>query len=570
MRLRDTWEKRGWPRVVLAFAINLLFLAVMLTAFAPLWETNDDLLISKFFDGQMSRKTVYAPFINITLGALFKLLYSTLGDGFNWYSACQYLLLLCGFTAVTWVLLKRFRLFPALVLTAVLLGAFGTDCYQSMNFSKPAAVGTVGGMCLLLQALDPETGRFQKTPMLLGILLGLAGYVWRYEEFLVCGAITAGGCLPPLCGLWTANAGLDRKARRTLLLRALAPFVLLVLLAACLFGVDRLAWNLPEVRDYTRFDYSRSLLVDFGTTDYADLRDAYDELGIDEDFAYFIKNWSFYDTGKFTQESIEKLIEARSAHVARRTPGEVLGIFLNKCLLGFTLDRPFAGYAFLLALWLACGRRRARDWLGFGWLLAVFHAIYYFLILNDRYLANRVDVGLFLALAAMLCFLLDEKKLDGEKLLLTAVLALSLFVTWRANRPWCRFDSHNIIEDRSFDRAAVEKLLADEEHLYFVKVWSIDHQLYTPLETPPAGYYDRIVFLGGWSMHHPSIEALLSDWQIENPWRDLVGREDIRLIDRDVERSLRYLRRWYAPGAEAELIEPLSSETDLMIYRITG
>ena len=146
MRLTDVWEKRGWPRVALALAINLTFLAVMLTAFAPMWETNDDLLISKFFDGQMARKTIYAPFINITLGVWFKFLYTALGDGFNWYSACQYLVLLGGFTAITWVLLRRFRLFPALALTAVLLGAFGTDCYLSMNFSKPAALGTVGGM----------------------------------------------------------------------------------------------------------------------------------------------------------------------------------------------------------------------------------------------------------------------------------------------------------------------------------------------------------------------------------------------------------------------------------------
>ena len=247
----------------------------------------------------------------------------------------------------------------------------------------------------------------------------------------------------------------------------------------------------------------------------------------------------------------------------------MLGFYLQKCLPGFPLDRPFAGFAFLLALWLACGRRRARDWIGFFCMLAVFHGIYYVFILSDRPLANRVDIGLFLSMAAGLCFLLDEQKLGREKLTLTAVLVLSLFVTWRANRPYCRFDSHNTIEDKSFDKAAVERLLADEEHLYFVKLWSMDHNLYGPLETPPAGYADRLVHIGGWSMHHPAIEELLEQWQIENPWRDLIGREDIRLIDQDVERSLRYLRRWYAPGAEAERIEPLSTETELPIYRIT-
>ena len=41
---------------------NAAFLFVMLRFFAPQWETNDDLLMSKFVDGQLSHKTAYVPF----------------------------------------------------------------------------------------------------------------------------------------------------------------------------------------------------------------------------------------------------------------------------------------------------------------------------------------------------------------------------------------------------------------------------------------------------------------------------------------------------------------------------
>ena len=74
----------------------------------------------------------------------------------------------------------------------VLLLAFGTDCYLSMNFSKPAALGTVGGMCLMIEALRGD-GKAEKIPLTLGILLALAGYVWRFEEFGVCALLTAAG-----------------------------------------------------------------------------------------------------------------------------------------------------------------------------------------------------------------------------------------------------------------------------------------------------------------------------------------------------------------------------------------
>ena len=370
MSLRETWEKRAWPRVALAFAINLLFLAVMLTVFVPVWETNDDLFMSKFVDGQLSRKTVYVPYIHIFLGMLLKALYSVFGDGFNWYSFCQYLALLLGFTALTWTLLRRFRLWPALVMTALILGAFAADCYQSMNFSKAGAVGVVGGMSLMLTAMEDCSGVEKKRLLLLGVPLSLISLLWRWEEFCLCAVLMASVCLRDGLGLLHDGRDLAAKERWGRLWRYLRPFVVLALLAALLFGIFQLAWNLPGIASYKRFDDTRSVLIDFEIPDYSEIPEVYDELGIDENFVYLMKHWSFYDTDKFTQESMERIIEARRTMVHSKTPGEVLGVFLNKCLMGYTQDRPFAGFAFLLVLWLACGRRRGRDWAGLVWLFA--------------------------------------------------------------------------------------------------------------------------------------------------------------------------------------------------------
>ena len=84
MSLKNQWQERDWLKVLVAFVINAAFLALMLTCFEPRFETNDDVLMSKFVDGQFSVKTAYVPFINICLGAFLKLLYTIGGDGFNW------------------------------------------------------------------------------------------------------------------------------------------------------------------------------------------------------------------------------------------------------------------------------------------------------------------------------------------------------------------------------------------------------------------------------------------------------------------------------------------------------
>ena len=194
MRLKEAWQTRGWVKLAAAVIINAVFLALMLTCFAPVYETNDDLFLSKFVDGQLSHRTIWMPYVNIVLACLIKVLYGAFGTGFPWYSFCEYLVMFCGFTAITWVLLRRFRPAPALVMTAVLLGAFGTDCYLSLNFSKPGAIGTASGMFLMLYAMRNETGRVMKLPLWLGFALGLCGLAWRYESFGVCALMMTGGC----------------------------------------------------------------------------------------------------------------------------------------------------------------------------------------------------------------------------------------------------------------------------------------------------------------------------------------------------------------------------------------
>ena len=570
MSLKEQWNQKAWPRVLLALGLNAVFLFVMLRFFAPMWETNDDLFISKFFDGQMAHKTMYAPFINICLAWFMKTMYTVLGDGFNWYSAAQYLLLYLGFSAVTWVLLRRYRLGPALVMTAVLLGAFGTDCYLSMNFSKPAAVGTVGGMALMLHAVRNGRGRRQRTPLILGFVLALCGYVWRFEEFGVCALLMACGVLALLIERGAKNRSFPLGERVRQYLRLIAPFTLLAVCAAGLFVLDYAVWQRPEAGGFWTFNNTRSSFIDFQTPEYSEMPEVYDSVGMDENFVYMMKKWSFYDTERFNQKNLETLIAARDELIPRRTPGECLGVFLNKCLMGFTLDRPFAGFALMLVIWLACGKRRAGTWISLGAMAGLFGGIYLAMIYADRFLANRVDIGLFLAMAVVLSFALDTEKLKAEKLLLTAVLLLSLFITWRMNRAYCWLDRHNTIEDKSSEKAAIARILEDDEHLYLTKIWAIDHQLYTPLETPPALFADKLLLIGGWSMGHPEIEAVLDRWDIENPYRDLVNREDVRLIDHEIDRTLAYLRGAYYPDAKAELIEPLSAETGLMIYRVTG
>lgn len=569
--VKEKWEKDGRLKILAALLLNILFLLVMLSCYTPRFETNDDVLMSKFVDGQMAEKTAYVPFINIVLGFFLKLCYSIGGDALPWYAASQYMLMLLGFTAMTWVLLRRFTLLPAMTMTGVILFTVGMNSYLYPTFSKVGAVATVGGLSMMLYGMRNESWVVKRRPVILGIALSVLGFFWRYEEFFAVAAIMVPIGLVALIEMARETKGAPNRLRLRGQWRYVRSFLLLLVIVLLLFGFNRFLWTRGDYAYFTDFSDTRSTLVDLGTVpEYEQMQDVYDSLDMDKNAVYFLKNWSFYDTEKFTLENIKTILDARNSLIQPPSLGECLGIFLDTAIPGLAQTLAFWTAVLMLMLWLACGKHRLLDWIGAGMSVGIFGLIYLMMIYQNRYLANRVDMGLLLASAMALTFLMDKAKFGNEKLFCVGVIALALLIGAYSNKNICLLSDQYDVEDKSSKKAAIEQLLEDEEHLYLCKVWSIDHELYTPLETAPAGFADKIVLLGGWSLYHPSIEHILEQYDIENPYPDMIDNEQVYLIDKDIERTLAYLKKYYDPQAEAELIEPLSRETGLQIYRILG
>lgn len=568
-KCREQWHKNGRLRLLAALLVNAALMLVLLSCFTPRFETNDDVLMSKFVDGQMGEKSAYIPFINIVQGFFLKLLYTIGGEGLNWYSISMYSLMLAAFTAMTWVLLMRFRPLGAWSMAAVILLTVGLNSYLYPCFSKTCAVAAAGGLCLMLYAMGDGLEKPKRLPLMLGLAMAVLGYLWRVEEFFGVAVLLAPVGLVVLLELLRKTRDEKPGQRLGRVWRYVRPFLLLLLLVLLLFGLDRFLWTRGDFAYFTEYSDTRSILVDYSTLpDYEQMQPVYDSLDMDENAVYFLKNWSFYDTEKFSLEKIKAVLAARDSVVPNPSPGECLGVFLDKAIPGMAGTLAGLGFALMLMLWLACGRHRWQDWLGLGLSFGFFGLIYLLMIYQNRYLANRMDMGLLLALMLTMSFLMDDRKLMEDKLFCALLIALALAAGLYTNRNVCKCSDQYDVEDKSAKKAAIEQLLADEEHLYLCKVWSIDHELYTPLETAPAGFADRIVLLGGWSLYHPSIEHVLEAYDIQNPYPDMIGNAQVRLIDNDVERTLAYLQKYYDPDAWAEPVEPLSSETGLKIYRI--
>ena len=555
-------SSRSW-KLLAAVLLNAVFLACTLLIVNVGFEANDDLSLAAFVDGQMAESSAHVPYINIVLGCILKGIYTVLGQSAAWHTIGQYLLLFMGFCCVSFVLFDRLRPYQAAGVSLVLLLFFGVDVYTLISYTKTAAVCTVGGMILLLHTMENMEKGSRLLPVILGVVLCLFGFMLRPMEFLPCFALMAVLALRWLYALLFREKGsLGDKAKA--FVRYAVPFVSVLVLAAALHFVNEAAWSGERWSFYHDFDAVRVAYSDYGRPAYEEMPEAYEALGLSETSVQLLGEGNYFDPDVFTAELMANISRVRDEAFPPPSAGECLGSFLDKCIPGFFVNLHVYGFLLILALWLACGEHGLRDWLTLAGACGLFALLYMYLIYRGRYMVDRVDVGLFFAVSAAAAYMLSREKLDREKLLTAFVLLLAIGTSYYLTRDNYRGSR----EDLSAERAAVDTLLADTEHVYLAKLDTVNDRIYSPFEPAGKGYWDRIVLLGGWDCNHPVIMDNLKRVGVENPYRDSVGNEKVYFIEDDIELTLRHIREFYDSDATAELVEPLSAETGLSIYRI--
>ena len=544
-----------------ALILNAVFLILTVVIVRVGFESNDDPTLAAFVDGQMANSTAYVPYINIVLGALLKGIYTVLGQEIAWHTFCQYALLYLAFTALSFTLCESLGALRGAAVTTVLLLFFGVDVYCIINYTKTAAVCTVGGMALLLYAIEKE-GR-HRFALVFGLLLTVLGFLLRDMEFLPCFALMAVLCLRPLWNILAAKEGAREKLGS--LGRLVMPYALVVMLCVAFYAVNEWAWSKEPWRTYHEFDKVRVAYSDYGRPAYEQMPEAYDELGLSAADVQLAFDSNYFDPDVFSAETMQAITDVRDELFPHPSMGECVGLFLDKAIPGFFVNLHIYGLLLILALWLAAGEHRLRDWLCLALEGALFCAAYLYLIWRGRYLVDRVDLGLLLCAAAVLALMLDSEKLKQEKLLTVLVLLLAVGTSHYLMRDWYRTAP---AEDKRDVRAAYERLLADKDHVYLAKTDAVTDGLWSPFEPYGKGYWDKIVLLGGFDCLHPTIMENLAGYGVENPFRDCVGNPKVYLIEDNIDLTLQYIHEHYDPEAAAKPVEPLSTETGLAIYRI--
>lgn len=549
------YRKKFW----FALLVNAGFLLFLLLVTRPAFETNDDIALATMFNGARGSADPYSDVAGYLYGLLMVFLYR-ITPVIPWHSLFTYAVIFLSLSAVTYIIQNRFRGFAALLLSSVLLICFGYECYAIINFTRTAACAAAAGTYLIVSALDEERIRIRR--LLAGSLLFFTGFIIRTNEGLALGLVLSSGAVYLILKLFGRQYRGKRLRRLFSCILSALPVAVLVLGA---MAAERSAVKQDPAKAYYRY-YSdtRSRLMDHSFPGYAENHELYEELDINNNAWNLYRNWNFYDPDKFSPEIMEKVA---SVSPRQEISMDLVRSFLKQYPDRFFRNTMFLVYLFLLVMVILYGRHSWPVFLTVLYQLLTLMATELYLFSDRRYGLNRVEMGIWFGASLILLLFLDEEKFrpDGRTALTIMLAALILDQSsWRAD--YRRNTVKTVAQYQTYRKKTLQ-MSEDKEHLYLCSIGDYPAaKAYGPFQAMPDDVVSNIVPLGSWSAGSITYINAMKAYGVENPYRDMIGNEKVRLVASDIDMILTYLKDYYDPDCTAEKVGKVGKSNVYVIH----
>lgn len=293
-------------------------------------------------------------------------------------------------------------------------------------------------------------------------------------------------------------------------------------------------------------------LYDHGFPAYDENEEAYQELGIDEVSYRMLRSWNQMDTERFGVETLEGILALREQK--KLTPG-VVKSFLREFAVKIFKVPCFYCFLLICIYWLLWGKHGKAEILALFYEAFAVFLVYLYQYYDGRYLLNRVDVGLWLAVSCVVLWTFAKGQeyfpvRTGAALTVTVMLLL----VYGFRSEW-RINAKTDLEKMAKNRSAIEAIHEDTEHVYVTAVKTVSfHQSYEVFDAVPCSMAENICPLGGWTAITPLYRQAAERYGITNPIRDVIGNEKAYLVTGDIDLMMEYIQTHYDQGAKAEII----------------
>lgn len=567
-------SKRLLSGILTASFFMLSFLVIRKTVCVMYF--NDDVYLSIYFSGAFSEKELCVPFINTVLALIMKALYSLFGSEYNLFYLFLVVVEICSFTVITFHFIYRNKREKCaniyqIPIALIFFSFFVFDTLKVTTFTKTAGISTAAGMLLLLECAERNKSGKEgaRLMLLLGAGLCLTGFMLRDNMAVSVMLLMLAQEIPDVLNELRQNRE-KLFASIVKLTKVYLPVLLVLVCAVFLYFANRAGWSKEPYKSWEEFSEARAEVYDYtDIAQYSDAAEEYERLGISENDLRMIREYKISDAEIIDAELMHEIAEIAKNKTEKPAIQEIIQKW-TKWLIHALKSEPY-GRALLLAaiIYVFCGKHDREAFLIItGWFI-VFLAETLFLVFTGRFGLERVDVSLYMTGFLVISNLIEPKEKISKTAAICALAAISTLCT----RVYIYhekefFNGVNTHEDLAIEDLARNTALADSGYLFMDNNISFSSMGYIPMRSVPTGMCDRIIPTTSWAVRSPVIMRTLEKNGLENAYRDCVGREDVRIIDKNIETTVTFIREHYCQTAEAVLDEALYEQTGAKTYYI--
>lgn len=532
-------------------------------------ETNDDLMMASFSYGYMGEYSERLVFINTILGLLLKGLMQIMLNT-PWYAILQCLTVYLSFSAIVYLLRRKFAGKRSIVPITALFLFFGYEFFCSLQFTKTAAAAVTAGVLFMFYAVS-ETKKV-RSYLVAGayILLGSL-YRFRIFEMILIFVFAVGAAM-----LWER---LHRKDWRGIVQLCVPFAVALVVCFGCYLG-DR--WSYNHFENWSGFWEYNALRDDLqnskidvdqsnGFPDYSTNEELYTSLGITWNDYQLYTSSNFADTELFTKDVVQALVEAKGNKPINAS-------FLISFVL--TIGKGMLQYASFPILCIAVfaaffGLPKKKLWhlVVPIYLTLAFAGVQLYFFYRGRYLQSRTDISLIFAVFCILLLNCVEPDICLPSRRKTAILVSGALMISQVSYYYDSRHSYRVELENSSYMKVHELMTSDPDHFYFYYAsWKyFPDKMYSIWNIGEKGCGANQSALGTWRVSTAMVQEKFENYGIQNPYRDMLEKDGIYVMcaaDVQIQQVLTHIREHYDPNANAYMVK--SVDNAYPIYKIAA
>lgn len=520
-------------KLIISFLLSFVF--VILVG-VPVYETNDDQGMTFLALGTYDGYDEHLVFVNTIIGFVIKGL-MTVVPSISWYPVLEAFIIFVSIWIIVYEIISISKIqFLKITLLSLFFLGFGVSFWYSLQFTEVAGMSTISGTILLVNSWKKKNENWV-IGMFIGGLLMLVGACYRFE----CFEISLGSMSIFL---------LYRFLNKTVSIHSLILVGHLALIVIISFGLKH--WNNSyyqgdsEWNYYSQFNYYRAMLTDYGFPDYKENEDVYKSLNISEEDLNMFFGWNFADPDIFNLDSAKTIVAAK-AEKNIDIP-KLISLFFKQNVLQHT------NYAFMITIiytmllvLVLC--KNQRIWLLFE--IIIFLLFQFYLYAQGRYMMQRVDICIGLAIFLTNVFIIFDYaiELDIEAKFWLGSMTVITCICYLA---WGNIPKLNVVNRLDYELIRE----ADENHLYLDPIFGNNiEQGYESIFKQKINHEYSMkndYLLGGWGTYLPVQLVILDNYNIKNPFRDVINNPRVYLTgDGTLNTILGYIQRHYDENAYA-------------------